>query len=220
MTKVEWLKDQIKYRNRDDCWIWTFGITRPKAGGENPFAAINFQGKSNRAHIVSLILDGRPRIGKSSAMRMCDESLCVNPDHLFWSGEEYRPCRKCKEVKHCSAFYKSANPDIGGGNVRSVCKDCWVDDRHERYRDKIGWTPERYRIMLYAQGGYCFICWNPIIAVNPENRLCAFRDHNHETGEPRGLLCMNCNNGIGQFKDDLDSLESAIRYLKMTKGFI
>lgn len=39
-------------------------------------------------------------------------------------------------------------------------------------------------------------------------------DHCHKTGKIRGLLCTNCNHGIGQFKDNLELLQEAINYLK------
>jgi hypothetical protein len=39
-------------------------------------------------------------------------------------------------------------------------------------------------------------------------------DHNHNTGEVRGVLCTNCNAGLGHFKDNIDSLKKAISYIK------
>ncbi|GAA2386324.1 hypothetical protein Cme02nite_67290 [Catellatospora methionotrophica] len=41
-------------------------------------------------------------------------------------------------------------------------------------------------------------------------------DHDHEFGNVRGILCFNCNGGLGQFKDNEQSLARAIEYLKET----
>ncbi len=42
--------------------------------------------------------------------------------------------------------------------------------------------------------------------------LCA--DHNHETGQFNGWLCVRCNSGIGQLGDSIERLELAVAYLK------
>lgn len=45
-----------------------------------------------------------------------------------------------------------------------------------------------------------------------------FVDHCHKTNKIRGLLCINCNNGLGAFKDNVFSLNRAIQYLKENNG--
>ncbi len=57
------------------------------------------------------------------------------------------------------------------------------------------------------QGGGCAIC-----GKRP-GKVSLHVDHDHETGEVRGLLCVGCNNALGQFRDDLELLARASDYL-------
>lgn len=69
---------------------------------------------------------------------------------------------------------------------------------------------EDYQNMFLTQKGKCAICGYSDVSIK---NFFPMVDHDHETGRVRGLLCMNCNNGLGKFKDDINLLKSAILYL-------
>ena len=71
---------------------------------------------------------------------------------------------------------------------------------------KFNLTTEEYAQMLEKQGGVCAICGKTC------TRALAV-DHDHNTGIVRGLLCNNCNRGLGHMQDDIKILENAVRYL-------
>ena len=54
------------------------------------------------------------------------------------------------------------------------------------------------------------------ICLFSHEKLCI--DHDHKTNRVRGLLCAHCNQGIGHFRDNIKTLESAIAYLERTNG--
>jgi hypothetical protein len=59
--------------------------------------------------------------------------------------------------------------------------------------------------MLEAQDGLCAICRSaPAVHV----------DHDHETGAVRALRCLNCNGGLGRFRDDPFLLRMAAFYVE------
>lgn len=63
--------------------------------------------------------------------------------------------------------------------------------------------------MLAAQGGACAICK---VAPAPGSHLHV--DHCHARNMVRGLLCQQCNIGLGAFKDTIASFRSAVSYLR------
>lgn len=100
-------------------------------------------------------------------------------------------------------------------------------ERHpERVREQVRWnkkkckygvTRERYEQMVADQDGKCAIC-----GVTENRYGDTVRDwdidHCHDTGEVRGLLCTNCNRGIGYMQHDADRLQAAIGYLKCSES--
>ncbi len=70
-----------------------------------------------------------------------------------------------------------------------------------------------YDEMWAAQDGLCSICGKAETRTQ-KGKLCRLAiDHNHTTGEIRGLLCSNCNTAIGLLKEDPVMFQSAIQYL-------
>jgi hypothetical protein len=63
---------------------------------------------------------------------------------------------------------------------------------------------------MIKQNGCCAICGGD--GSSHKNRLHV--DHDHKTGTYRGVLCHNCNLGLGHFKDDVILLKAAIEYIE------
>lgn len=84
-----------------------------------------------------------------------------------------------------------------------------ASERRRRYAS-LGVTEAWYDAKLAEQGGGCAICGT----TDPGQGREAFAlDHNHVTGEPRGLLCLKCNRALGLLGDDFENLIAAARYL-------
>jgi hypothetical protein len=79
---------------------------------------------------------------------------------------------------------------------------------------------EAAAIWFEKQKPMCKICGKTVHKA-PENskdkQNQAVIDHDHKTGKLRGLLCHQCNVGIGNFKDSIDRLMNAILYLLKAK---
>lgn len=78
---------------------------------------------------------------------------------------------------------------------------------------KYGITRDELQVLLDKQGNKCAICSRS----QDELGYKLYLDHCHTTDKNRGLLCRECNTGIGYFKDNPDLLNSAITYLSIYK---
>lgn len=84
--------------------------------------------------------------------------------------------------------------------------------RKNYYRSRYNITVDEYDKIFDDQGGVCLICKRP-----QGNRRLSI-DHNHKTGEVRGLLCNNCNAAIGLVNEDQKILTRIKQYLKQYEG--
>lgn len=138
-------------------------------------------------------------------------------------GNRAADCPKCRTSKCCSQcnrvlpmgdFALAANRADGH---QSTCKACGLvlrrtTQRNSDLKRKYGIVDSTYQSIFNDQGGVCAICG----AAEPGRQTQWIRfhvDHDHETGEVRGILCASCNKGLGHFGDDPDRLISAARYL-------
>jgi len=128
-------------------------------------------------------------------------------------------CTKCDSEKSLDSFgVNNATKD----GLQYHCKVCINEYGKKVYtpeyranqnlKHKFGMTLADYDSMLDQQGGICAIC----SSEEPKGKRFSV-DHNHKTGEVRGLLCNPCNVAIGLLKDSPDVLESAKEYL-LDKG--
>lgn len=92
--------------------------------------------------------------------------------------------------------------------------------RSSRLKRIYGFRIGSYFHMLKMQDGKCLICRCESVVSsrthqkqNPTLKFNLHVDHCHKTCEVRGLLCSQCNTGLGCFKDNTHFLEEAIRYL-------
>lgn len=107
-------------------------------------------------------------------------------------------CRNGPDAYVCSGLVKVLNKKYkqNGGS------------RRYRMRAIYNISEGEYNSLYAAQGGCCAICRKPCT----KNKNLSI-DHDHRTGRIRGLLCSNCNLGIGKLGDTLESILAVAEYL-------
>lgn len=136
-------------------------------------------------------------------------------------------CCRCKEDKPLEEFggYRKAKDGL-----KSECKSCEREKQRKWRRNNpvkiarrarkaalkcfYGLTLLAYEERLQEQGGVCKICGGN----NPSGKQLSV-DHDHKTGEIRGLLCSKCNTGIGLFDDSPERLRATANYLDKANHF-
>ena len=115
---------------------------------------------------------------------------------------------KAAHLRSCTKDRKKKQQEEGGR----------LELRLRKIRSERG---EAAAVWFEKQKPMCKICGKTVHKA-PENskdkQNQAVIDHDHKTGELRGLLCHQCNVGIGNFKDDINRLMNAILYLSRSSS--
>ena len=117
-----------------------------------------------------------------------------------------------KERQRANALRYLAKPGVK--EKRAEVMRAHADKNKERIENcrlirTYGISLKDYNSLFILQKGCCAICGEHQLTM--KNKLVV--DHNHETGEIRGLLCRPCNMGIGLLKDKTEVLLNAAKYL-------
>jgi Recombination endonuclease VII len=91
--------------------------------------------------------------------------------------------------------------------------ESYPERRKRILKSRYGITLEQFDELYNKQFGKCAICQQTYHST-------LHIDHDHSDGKIRGLLCNNCNLGLGHFKDSSELLENASKYLVKARSDI
>jgi len=153
----------------------------------------------------------------------------MNNDRVVW--DDYgRVCNRCGDRLPWELFAINSH---GANGRKSICKDCSNKAQKALYKSRSRRDPEgfregqrykeiwkKYKItkdeferLERSQGYKCACC-----GKSKERGVNLVVDHCHESGGVRGLLCRNCNSGIGKLGDTKEGVFKALRYLEKFEG--
>lgn len=117
----------------------------------------------------------------------------INKIRIDKRNKEYGQIHKIEKAKYYEKYRKT---DVGKKARRGA-----------HLKHSYGITLEQHKQMYIRQNGCCAICNMPVEYSKIHT------DHDHKTDKVRGLLCHNCNAGIGMLKENINILRNAISYL-------
>jgi hypothetical protein len=142
--------------------------------------------------------------------KVAQEGRSIKQPRVAPEGQKW--CPACEIFKSLNEFGRNRSCRDG---LTSYCKPChnakgketrerlYGGSREYHLGRRYGLTSADVDAMIETQGGTCATC-----PGKPEHV-----DHDHETNKVRGILCFNCNQALGNVRDDPDVLHSLIAYL-------
>lgn len=129
-----------------------------------------------------------------------------------YRAEGKKECKRCERVLPLEFFTKDKHRKYG---YSSRCRECsrphrnYETNRRHMLKRNYGITPEQYASLRERQGGLCAVCRDPLPGGSKEHV-----DHDHATGQIRGITCHNCNQAIGHLKEDVRRAFLVVQYLR------
>ncbi len=130
-----------------------------------------------------------------------DPSLPWSKDNFYWKEKRSSSENEKEYAREWQQKSRLANPEY-----------YFNQELQKRYGVSLEW----YENTLKEQNNVCAICKQPETTVIRGKLIAMPVDHDHATGIVRGLLCTQCNRGLGLLKDSVEILQSAISYLRKT----
>ena len=133
-------------------------------------------------------------------------------------------CSKCKQTKLLSE-YSNKRPKGRKPGLQPRCKTCAKQDTQEWYyknqnkakdtrlRKAYGFGLDEYNARLLAQENKCSLC-DKEFTTGSFGPMSPVVDHCHQHGHVRGILCNECNRGLGYFHDNPSALRRAAKYIE------
>lgn len=160
----------------------------------------------NRYGMLTLVcrLDTRQANGSFKYLVQCDcgEGKVVGFAQMTSGRTKSCGCLNKRKGTDSPNFKHGLSQNRQTAEYKRYQRECF-----DRARYKL--EPQHKQALIDAQGNSCAICGYKFGQKIGDMKV----DHNHETGDVRGLLCDHCNRGLGFFRDNQDNLKNAISYL-------
>jgi hypothetical protein len=143
-------------------------------------------------------------------VRLTDEERVVADAKMADQSKAWRETNR-ERVRDMDKARYHADPEKSQARAR----DWQRRNRNRRRAAAHGLSLTEYDMLVSKQGNRCAICLQPETSVDQRQGLVRALaiDHDHDTGEVRGLLCSRCNLAIGLLQDDSDLIAAAAAYV-------